>query len=92
LAQGCDVLIHDQALPRRDMADGNLHSPPEDTAANAVTAGAHTLVLSHFMVRIENVLDDVVRRVAAIYGGQIIVAHDLLGVTSDGRVFGLGPG
>jgi len=92
LARGCDVLVHDQAMPRRDVEHGNLHSPPEQTAATATAAGAGTLVLSHFMPAIEAHLDDVVERIGADYRGRIVVASDLVTITVDGQVTSAEPG
>ena len=88
LALRCDVLVHDQALPRRDIEHGHLHPPPEDTAANAAGAEVGTLVLSHLMPPAEAALDDVVARVRAGYGGPVVVAEDLLtaSVGGDGTV------
>lgn len=84
LARRCDVLVHDQALPRRDIEHGHLHPPPEDTAANAAGAEVGTLVLSHLMPPAEAALDDVVARVRAGYGGPVVVAEDLLTVSVGG--------
>lgn len=78
LARGCDLLVHDQALPRRDMVHGHLHPPPEETGANAAAAGARQLLLSHLMPPAERELDEVVARVASRYDGRIDVAHDLM--------------
>lgn len=86
LAAGCDVLVHDQALPSRDLEHGHLHPPPEDTAANAAEAGCRLLLLSHLMPPIEPELDAVVQRIRGRYEGQVVVASDLLTVTVDGDV------
>lgn len=78
LARGCDILVHDQSLPRRQMAHGNLHPPPEETASNAAAAGAHTLLLSHLMPPAEEERNAIAAIIAANYGGDIRFATDLL--------------
>lgn len=78
LAAGCDLLIHDQALPGRDVEHGHLHPPPEDTGANAAAAGARRLLLTHFMPPAAEDIDGIVRRVRSRYDGTIEVAHDLM--------------
>lgn len=83
LARSCDILVHDQSLPRRDMPHGHLHPPPEETGANAAAAGARALVVTHFMPPACDQLDEVVRRVAARFGGQVEVADDLRTFVSD---------
>lgn len=77
LGQGCDVMVHDQALPRRNLEHGHLHPTPEDAGANAESARAKTLLLTHFMPLAERELDDIVRRVESRYHGRIEVASDL---------------
>jgi ribonuclease BN (tRNA processing enzyme) len=84
LAARTDVLIFDQALPRREIEHGDLHSPPGDTAQVAAQAGVGTLVLSHLMPPIEPEIDTVVATIAATFTGRIVVAHDLLTIHSDG--------
>ena len=76
LARGCDVLVHDQSLPRRDIEHGHLHPPPEATGANAAAAQVRKLVLTHLMPPAERELDTIVNKVASRYDGQIDVAYD----------------
>lgn len=86
LASGCDVLVHDQALPRRDIEHGDLHPPPEVTAETADAIGCRTLLLAHFMPAIEPELADVEARIRWRYRGEVVLAEDLLTVTVDGDV------
>lgn len=83
LATGTDVLVHDQALPRRDMPHGHLHSPPADTARNAQRAGAGTLVLSHFMDAADEAIDEIEREVRTGFGGRLVRASDLVTLELD---------
>jgi ribonuclease BN (tRNA processing enzyme) len=77
LAQGADILIHDQAIARRaDDPKGN-HPVPEDTAANAARAGVAHLVLSHLTSDSEAHLEDVRARVVRAFPGRVTVAEDL---------------
>lgn len=76
LAFGCDVLVHDQAVPERQVAHSHLHTKPSETARIAREAGCRTLVLTHFMPEIEAELDDAVRKVEENFRGRVVVAYD----------------
>jgi len=78
LAAGCDVLVHDQAVPEREVAHSHLHTKPSETARVAREAGCHTLVLSHFMPEIDAELDGAVRIVEENFPGRVVVAYDLM--------------
>jgi ribonuclease BN (tRNA processing enzyme) len=78
LAAGCDVLVHDQAVPEREVAHSHLHTKPSETARVAREAGCRTVVLSHFMPEIDAELDGAVRIVEENFPGRVVVAHDLL--------------
>jgi ribonuclease BN (tRNA processing enzyme) len=78
LASGCDVLVHDQAVPERQVAHSHLHTKPSETARVAREAGCRTLVLSHFMPEIDAELDSAVRTVEENFPGRVVVAHDLM--------------
>lgn len=76
LASGCDVLVHDQAVPEQKVAHSHLHTKPSETARIAREAGCGTLVLTHFMPEIEAELDAAVRTVEENFPGRVVVAHD----------------
>lgn len=78
LAQDCDVLIHDAALPEREVPHGELHAKPSQIGKVAARARCRTLVLSHIMPELEDELDDALRLIRESYAGERIVAHDLL--------------
>jgi len=78
LAQDCDVLVHDAALPERDVPHGNLHAKPSAIGRVAARARCKKFVLSHVMPELEDELDDAVRLVREAYDGEIVVARDLL--------------
>jgi ribonuclease BN (tRNA processing enzyme) len=78
LASGCDVLVHDQAVPERPVPHSHLHTKPSETAREAREAGCRTLVLSHFMPEIDAELDGAVRTVEEHFPGRVVVAHDLM--------------
>lgn len=80
LARGCDVLIHDAALPERKVKHGELHAKPSAIGRVAAATGCRTLVLSHVMPELEDEIDDAVAIVRAAYRGEIVVARDLLTV------------
>ncbi|GAC1406872.1 MAG: MBL fold metallo-hydrolase [Candidatus Velthaea sp.] len=80
LAADCDVLIHDAALPEREVPHGNLHAKPSAIGRAAARAGARHLVLSHIMPELEDEIADALALVRRAYGGKITVAHDLLAI------------
>jgi ribonuclease BN (tRNA processing enzyme) len=77
LAKDCSMLVHDFALPERDVPDGKLHAKPSVVGRTAQESRAKMLLLSHFMPAIESELGasiDITRRE---YDGRIEVANDL---------------
>jgi ribonuclease BN (tRNA processing enzyme) len=83
LARGCDVLIHDQAVPEHRVAHSHLHTTPSETAEVAREAGCGVLVLSHFMPEIDAERDSAVATVRAGFRGGLLVAHDLMTIPVD---------
>jgi ribonuclease BN (tRNA processing enzyme) len=77
LANNCSLLVHDFALPERDVPHGNLHAKPSAVGRTARESGARMLLLSHFMPAIENELSQNVDIVRREYAGKIEIAKDL---------------
>ncbi len=77
LAKDCSLLVHDFALPERDVPDGKLHAKPSAVGRTAHVSGAKRLLLTHFMPAIEDELGQSVDIVRREYGGHIDVANDL---------------
>lgn len=77
LSKGCSMLVHDFALPERELPHGNLHAKPSKVGELARDAGAKALLLSHFMPPIEPELDGAVELVRKSYRGRIELANDL---------------
>lgn len=77
LASDCDVLVHDFALPEREVAHGHLHAKPSEVARVAALARPRRLVLAHVMPELEDELDDALEYVRATYDGDVIIARDL---------------
>jgi ribonuclease BN (tRNA processing enzyme) len=77
LAKNCSLLVHDLALPERDVPNGHLHAKPTAVGRTAQRSGAQTLLLSHFMPLIEGELAESVELVRREYGGRIELAADL---------------
>lgn len=92
LASGCDVLVHDQAVPERQTAHSHLHTKPSETARIAREAGCRTLVLTHFMPEIEAELADAVRTVEENFPGRVLVAYDRMSIDVVPRVGAAQPG
>jgi ribonuclease BN (tRNA processing enzyme) len=85
LAEDCDLLVHDFALPERDVPHGNLHAKPSEVGRLAADAGCRTLLLTHFMPEIEDEIEDAVAYVRQSFAGEIVLAHDLLQVAVSSR-------
>jgi ribonuclease BN (tRNA processing enzyme) len=77
LAKDCSLLVHDFALPERDVPSGNLHAKPSAVGRTANLSRAKMLLLSHFMPAIEDELTESVDIVRREYGGKIDIAKDL---------------
>ncbi len=80
LARGCDLLVHDFALPERDVEHGDLHAKPSEVGRLAAEAGCDALLLTHIMPELEDELAEAVARVRAAYDGEIVLASDLIRV------------
>lgn len=77
LARGVDLLVHDLALPERDLPHGNLHTKPSGVGAVARDAAARALLASHFMPTIEPEILAAMTIVRANYDGPVFIAEDL---------------
>ena len=77
LAKSCSLLVHDFALPERDVPHGNLHAKPSAVGRTARESGPKMLLLTHFMPAIENELGPAVDIVRREYAGRIEIAKDL---------------
>jgi len=77
LAKNCSMLIHDFALPERDVPHGKLHAKPSAVGQTAQQSAVKILLLSHFMPAIEGELGEAIEIVRREYTGRIEVANDL---------------
>ncbi len=77
LAKDCSLLVHDFALPERDVPHGNLHAKPSAIGYTAQQSGVKRLLLSHLMPPIESELEQSMAIVRREFGGPIEVARDL---------------
>lgn len=82
-ARGSDVLVHDMALPEREVEHGHLHAKPSEVGRVARDAGCGLLLLTHFMPEIEDDLDEAVAGARAAYRGELLLAEDLITVVAD---------
>lgn len=80
LARGCDLLIHDMALPEREVEHGHLHAKPSEVGRVAKESGCRSLLLTHFMPEIEDEIDAAVATVRGAYAGEVLLAEDLMTV------------
>ena len=78
LGRGCDVLLHDPAVPVRDLRESHLHTKLGVTAGMARDAGCRTLVLMHIMPYPDGDLDDVVATVRETHHGAVVVADNVM--------------
>lgn len=77
MARNCSLMVHDFALPQRNVPHGNLHAKPSVVGSVARESNVKALLLSHFMPAIEpelNAAEEIVRR---DYHGRIEIAEDL---------------
>lgn len=81
LATGCDVLVHDLALPERDVPNSHLHAKPSEVGRVARDSGCRKLVLTHVMPELEDEVDAALAEVRRSYTGELVVASELLRVT-----------
>lgn len=77
LSEGCSMLVHDFALPERELPHGNLHAKPSMVGELARDAGVKALILSHFMPPMETELNAALELVRRSYRGKIELASDL---------------
>lgn len=77
LTKNCSMLVHDFALPERDVPHGKLHAKPSAVGQTAQQSGVKILLLSHFMPTIEGELGEAVEIVRHEYSGRIELANDL---------------
>jgi ribonuclease BN (tRNA processing enzyme) len=78
-ATGASILVMHMVIPESTSGVARrLHAPPSVIGRIAAAAGAGKLVLSHFMARSLRDLDKNVELVRSSYGGDIVLAEDLL--------------
>jgi len=78
LAKDCDLLIHDLALPEREIANGDLHAKPSQVGQVAHRSGCQRLLVTHIMPALEDEIPDALAEVRKAYDGKLIVAEDLM--------------
>ena len=82
IASGASVLVMHMVIP--ESATGiarRLHAPPSVIGEIAAAAKPGKLVLSHFMARSLRDLEDNIELIKSAYGGDIVLAEDLMCVT-----------
>ncbi|MGI8721069.1 MAG: arginase family protein [Geodermatophilaceae bacterium] len=90
LACDVDLLVHDMALPERDVEHGDLHAKPSEVGRTASAARAGSLLLSHVMPELEDEKDDAERLVRSNFSGpQTALSPEK--VTSGGPQTALSP-
>ena len=80
LASGCDLLICDFALPERETEHSHLHAKPSEVGELAKRCGCSRLLLTHVMPELENEIAPALDLVRERFGGEVIVAEDLMRV------------
>ncbi|SDX91938.1 Beta-lactamase superfamily domain-containing protein [Modestobacter sp. DSM 44400] len=80
LARGADLLVHDMALPERDVPHGDLHATPSEVGRTAAAAGARALLLTHVMPELEDEQAAAERLIRSEYDGPVYWAGDLMTV------------
>jgi ribonuclease BN (tRNA processing enzyme) len=93
LARGADVLIHDVCMAPAPAYNNSStwphlyehlkehHATPEEAGRTAREAGVRKLVLTHFLVGVDE--EETLSRCRAEFDGEIIIAEDLMTVDCD---------
>ncbi|MDT7618318.1 MAG: hypothetical protein QOF00_5765 [Pseudonocardiales bacterium] len=77
LAHRCGLLVHDMALPERDVPHGHLHAKPSEVGRLAADAECAALLLTHVMPALEPERGQAERLVVDRYRGAVNWAQDL---------------
>lgn len=77
LARNTDLLVHDMALPQRDVPHSALHARPSQAGRTAALAGARSLLLSHVMPELEDERPAAEAQIRSAYDGPVHWASDL---------------
>ena len=78
MAEGCDLLVHELALPERETEHGHLHAKPSAVGRVARDCGAARLLVNHVMPELEDELETALQGVRATYSGPMTIADDLM--------------
>ncbi len=87
LARGVDLFVCDCAMPDGQKIDGHL--TPALAGEHAERAGARRLLLTHFYPACDG--HDLAAGAAMHYGGEVLLAEDLLRLSLDGPRFSAAP-
>ncbi len=87
LADGADLLVIEATFltEDEDLAHQYGHLTARQAATVAAECGVRTLVLTHFSQRYPDAADRYAEEAAAVYGGDIVVAEDLMRVPVPAR-------
>jgi ribonuclease BN (tRNA processing enzyme) len=80
LAAGCDLLVHELALPERETENGHLFAKPSQVGQVARDSQCKRLLLTHVMPELEDELGPALAEVRLAYDGELMVAEDLIRV------------
>jgi ribonuclease BN (tRNA processing enzyme) len=83
LARGCDVLVHDLALPEREVEHGELHATPSAVGKLAAPPAVGSWWPPNVMPELEDELDQAVAEVRRHYQSELLVAEELVTVALD---------
>jgi ribonuclease BN (tRNA processing enzyme) len=84
LSHHVGVLLHDLALPQRDVPHGHLHAKPLEIGSTAAETECRELVVTHFLPEIEDELADAIELIRTRYSGIVRIAQEgelLSGIT-----------
>ena len=77
LAEGCDLLVCDFALPERETEHSHLHAKPSEVGDLARACGCRRLLLTHVMPELEGEIGEALMIVRERFDGDIQIAEDL---------------
>lgn len=85
LGRDTDLLVHNMALPEREVPHSALHARPSQVGRTAAAAGARSLLLSHVMPELEDERPAAEAQVRSAYDGPVHWANDLERVPAPAR-------
>ena len=76
LARDTGLLVHDMALPERDVSHCHLHATPSEVGCHAAEVDCRQLLLTHVMPDLEGEQENAEHLVTGAFPGEVTWARD----------------